>query len=190
MRSCLAGEPSPIADTHARTHLQAIAAARARIEEICSGDGGGRGGGGDRAPPKPLPDLPPGTAYPGVAVKNVVPFGVFVELEEGLDGFCHLSQVGRMGWVGGGGGVGWGGAGLARVEGVALTASLSSRPSSRPSPRPTPTPAPRRTAQLAGGAFIASMEDVEIGPGDIIDVEVTEVNELKRQVRVQVYLVG
>ena len=108
MRSCLAGEPSPIADTHARTHLQAIAAARARIEEICSGDGGGRGGGGDRAPPKPLPDLPPGTAYPGVAVKNVVPFGVFVELEEGLDGFCHLSQVGRMGWVGGGVGVGWG----------------------------------------------------------------------------------
>jgi protein involved in polysaccharide export with SLBB domain len=95
-----------------------------------------------------------------------------------------------VGWGGGGGGVGWGGAGLARVEGVALTASLSSRPSSRPSPRPTPTPAPRRTAQLAGGAFIASMEDVEIGPGDIIDVEVTEVNELKRQVRVQVYLVG
>ena len=29
------------------------------------------------------------------------------------------------------------------------------------------------------------MEDVEIGPGDIIDVEVTEVNELKRQVRVK-----
>ena len=64
---------------------EAIAAAKARIEEICGGDGGGRGGGGEREPPKPLPDLPPGTKYPGVAVKNVVPFGVFVELEEGLD---------------------------------------------------------------------------------------------------------
>ena len=29
------------------------------------------------------------------------------------------------------------------------------------------------------------MEDVELGPGDLVDVEVTEVNELKRQVRVK-----
>ena len=72
---------------------EAIAAARARIDDVCAGDGGGRGAGGERTPLKPLPDLPPGTAFPGVAVKNVVPFGVFVELEEGLDGFCHLSQL-------------------------------------------------------------------------------------------------
>ena len=49
---------------------------------MCAGDGAGRGAGAERPPPKPLPDLPPGTAFAGVAVKNVVPFGVFVELEE------------------------------------------------------------------------------------------------------------
>ena len=75
---------------------EAIAAARARIDEVCAGDGGGRGG-GERPPPKPLPDLPPGTAFPGVAVKNVVPFGVFVELEEVRFGFGFGFGLGGRG---------------------------------------------------------------------------------------------
>ena len=56
-----------------------------------------RRGGGERPPPKPLPDLPPGTAFPGVAVKNVVPFGVFVELEEVRFGFGFGFGLGGRG---------------------------------------------------------------------------------------------
>ena len=74
----------------------AIADAQARIDAIAGGDGppGGGGGGGARKPAAPPP--PPievGEAFEGAEVKNVVPFGIFVELYDGLDGFCHISQL-------------------------------------------------------------------------------------------------
>ena len=34
-----------------------------------------------------------GEAFVGAEVKNVVPFGIFVELYENLDGFCHISEL-------------------------------------------------------------------------------------------------
>ena len=57
----------------------AIADAQARIDAIAGGDG-----------PPPIEE---GEAFEGAEVKNVVPFGIFVELYDGLDGFCHISQL-------------------------------------------------------------------------------------------------
>ena len=57
----------------------AIADAQARIDAIAGGDG--------------PPPIEVGEAFEGAEVKNVVPFGIFVELYDGLDGFCHISQL-------------------------------------------------------------------------------------------------
>jgi predicted RNA-binding protein with RPS1 domain len=34
-----------------------------------------------------------GDTFQGCEVKNMVPFGVFVELQPGVDGFCHISEL-------------------------------------------------------------------------------------------------
>ena len=73
----------------------AIADAQARIDAIAGGDGPPPGGGGGARKPAapPPPPIEVGEAFEGAEVKNVVPFGIFVELYDGLDGFCHISQL-------------------------------------------------------------------------------------------------
>ena len=73
----------------------AIADAQARIDAIAGGDGlpPGGGGGGRKPAVPPPPPIEVGEAFEGAEVKNVVPFGIFVELYDGLDGFCHISQL-------------------------------------------------------------------------------------------------
>ena len=74
---------------------ETINAALRRIEEITSADGGPRGGGGAREKPPPAPPVSVYEAFVAAEVKNIVPFGLFVELRPGLDGFCHISEVSR-----------------------------------------------------------------------------------------------
>jgi len=68
-----------------------IQAALDRIEAIA-----GLGGGTTGRPAKPRPPPPPpineGDKYDGV-VRSIVPFGIFVQLVEGVDGFCHISEL-------------------------------------------------------------------------------------------------
>ena len=71
---------------------ETINAALRRIEEITSAEGGGRGGGA-RGKPPPAPPVSIDEEFKGAEVKNIVPFGIFVELHPGLDGFCHISEV-------------------------------------------------------------------------------------------------
>ena len=71
-----------------------IDAAKARIDAIVgSGPGGGGGGGGGGGPKVDLTTIPVGKVYEGAVVKTVVPFGIFIELEDGVDGFCHISEL-------------------------------------------------------------------------------------------------
>mmetsp|Transcript_47056 Transcript_47056/g.116506 ORF Transcript_47056/g.116506 Transcript_47056/m.116506 type:complete len:647 (-) Transcript_47056:297-2237(-) len=67
---------------------ESIELAQRRIEEIVSSE---RGGAPTKAPPSPPVALD--QEFKGVEVKNIVPFGVFVELYPGLDGFCHISEL-------------------------------------------------------------------------------------------------
>lgn len=72
---------------------EAITAAFARIEAIIAdvdARGGGGGGGGGGRGPKPTAEI--GQAYTG-EIKSIMPFGIFVELLPGLDGFCHISEI-------------------------------------------------------------------------------------------------
>jgi len=68
-----------------------IDAAIARIEDIAGTGGGGRANGA--APKPPPPDINVGDAFEGALIKSVVPFGLFIELVDGVDGFCHISEL-------------------------------------------------------------------------------------------------
>lgn len=64
----------------------AIQTAKERIEAIVAEVSAGRDGRG------PRPEVTIGDKYAGT-VKSVMPFGIFVELLPGLDGFCHISEL-------------------------------------------------------------------------------------------------
>ena len=76
------------------TSSEAIALAIARIEQIAGPPPGAAGEGEAAGPaPPPAPPINEGDAFKGVAVRNIVPFGIFVELYPGVDGFCHISEI-------------------------------------------------------------------------------------------------
>ena len=68
-----------------------IDAAIARIEDIAGTGGGGRANGA--APKPPPPDINVGDEFEGALIKSVVPFGLFIQLVDGVDGFCHISEL-------------------------------------------------------------------------------------------------
>lgn len=82
--------------TVSSTSEEAIAAAIARVEQIAGPVLGGEAGGSInlKVPrPPPPPPITEGEAFKDVAVKNIVPFGIFVELYPDTDGFCHISEL-------------------------------------------------------------------------------------------------
>ncbi len=91
------GEPATVTVTG--TDDAGIAAAIARINEIVAEGGGALSprGSAPRSPPAPPPPPPPpitvGEVFEQCEVKNVVPFGIFVQLQPGVDGFCHISEL-------------------------------------------------------------------------------------------------
>jgi polyribonucleotide nucleotidyltransferase len=93
-RETLTRTARPLAAPHARARDagicsimgktdESIEAAVARIEAVIAGASG---------PRPPRPEVVIGNAYSG-EVKSVMPFGIFVELLPGLDGFCHISEL-------------------------------------------------------------------------------------------------
>ncbi|KAL3919863.1 MAG: hypothetical protein SGPRY_005476 [Prymnesium sp.] len=65
-----------------------IEAARRRVEEIADSEAAG-----PKAPP--APPMAVDQEFKGAEVKNIVPFGVFIELYPGVDGFCHISEISK-----------------------------------------------------------------------------------------------
>ena len=66
----------------------------AAIEDACErvrALGGADGATRPEAPPPP--PIAQGDTFASAEVKNIVPFGVFVELFPGTDGFCHISAL-------------------------------------------------------------------------------------------------
>jgi polyribonucleotide nucleotidyltransferase len=63
-----------------------IDAAIKRIEEIA-------GTGGGQMPAPAMVSINVGDAFPEAQVKSIVPFGIFCELVDGVDGFCHISEL-------------------------------------------------------------------------------------------------
>lgn len=45
------------------------------------------------APKPPPPPINEGDTFEGAEIRSVVPFGIFVELFDGVDGFCHISEL-------------------------------------------------------------------------------------------------
>jgi len=70
---------------------EALQAAAERVRE--SAGEGSAGGGGRAPPPPPSPPIAVDDVFEAVEIKNIVPFGLFVSLQPGKDGFCHISEL-------------------------------------------------------------------------------------------------
>jgi len=85
----------PAVVTITSTSDEAIALAEAQVRELV----GESGAATERAPrpsgppPPPPPPIRVDDIYEACEIKNMVPFGVFVALRPGVDGFCHISEL-------------------------------------------------------------------------------------------------
>ena len=85
------GDPAMVTITS--TSDEAILAATEQINAVVA-ESGESGRLGPRSPsPPPPPPIQVGDLMTGCEIKSMVPFGVFVQLRPGVDGFCHISEL-------------------------------------------------------------------------------------------------